>query len=192
MWALFLDTAQAMKGCRKADCIAVVSSEERILERARHEGWMALAESAQESESCSVDQACAILSRRGFEAVLRLPVDLPWLRSQDIDRLLEADQPASTLLVPSRDGSGTNALLRNPATAFTCRFGPASLQLHLRAARQAGLFACVVEHFRLALDLDTPDDILAFLQQPAEGHTLRALEEMKLAARLERQASCAK
>ena len=145
---------------------------------------MILEELTQNSESRSVDQACATLSRRGFKAVLRLPTDIPALRSRDIDQLLEADRAASTVLVPSRDGSGTNALLRNPPDAFPSHFGPGSLRLHLRAARQAGLSACVVEHHRLALDLDTPQDILAFLQQPTQGHTLRVLQAMRLEARL--------
>ncbi|MEE8584777.1 MAG: 2-phospho-L-lactate guanylyltransferase [Acidobacteriota bacterium] len=184
LWAFFLDAAQALRGCRKADCIAVVSSEARVLERARKEGWIALEEPSQKSESHSVDQACAALSRQGFEAVLRLPTDIPSLRSRDIDLILEADCPASAILVPSQDGLGTNALMRNPPDAFPSHFGPGSLRLHLRAADQAGLFACVVENHRLALDLDTPEDVLAFLQRPTDGHTLRALQEMRMEERL--------
>lgn len=186
MWAFFQDAAKVLNECRQADCIALVSSERRALRAARQEGWMVLAEDSQSSESRSVDDACSSLRQRGFQAALRLPVDIPWLLSRDVDQLLGADRPSSAIVVPSRDGSGTNALLRNPPDAFPSCFGPDSLRRHLQAAAQARLTACVVENKRLALDLDTPEDLLAFLQQPVAGHTLNLLQEINIMGRLSR------
>lgn len=184
-WALFQDVCEALQDCQAADCIAVVSTDPDVLQRAERTGWTTLAENGQQSESASVDWACRCLSEEGFQSVLRLPADLPLLQASDVDRLLAADRPDFALLVPSRDGTGTNALLRNPPNAFPSFFGPQSLNRHLQAARSVGLAVSVVENARVALDMDTPSDVIEFLQRPRPGHTLRTLQQMKAADRLE-------
>ena len=74
-----------------------------------------LHEDVQTSESASVDWASSLCSASGITGLLRLPCDLPLVRGEDIDALLAGapDQPAA-IMVPSRDGTGTNALLRAP------------------------------------------------------------------------------
>ena len=59
-----------------------------------------------------------------------------------------------------RAGIGTNVLLVAPPGAIPYRFGDASRQAHADWARQRGA-AYVELHGPLALDLDTPDDLLA-------------------------------
>jgi len=64
---------------------------------------------------------------KAFEALLRLPIDIPLATARDIDALFANMQDApATVIVPSRDGTGTNALLRSPPTLFRSHFGPGS------------------------------------------------------------------
>ena len=64
------------------------------------------------------------------------------------------------VLVPDRGGTGTNVLLLAPPRAIAFRFGEGSRAAHAAAARDTG--AIYVElGGPLALDLDTPDDLLA-------------------------------
>jgi len=63
------------------------------------------------------------------------------------------------ILVPSRDGTGTNAILRRPPDIFPSQFGPGSFARHLAAARAAGISWRILENPRIALDLDDPDDL---------------------------------
>ncbi|NJO37472.1 MAG: hypothetical protein HC871_07465, partial [Rhizobiales bacterium] len=52
-------------------------------------------------------------------------------------------------------------------------------------ARQGlGVEPAIVRRHGLALDIDTPEDLRAFLTSPAEGRTLRYLVESGIAARL--------
>ena len=102
----------------------IVTSDEWAAELARGLGYEVMMEEEQHSESASVDRASGILAAEGTEAVLRLPLDLPLLSAMDIEAVLSAAGKAPcTVLVPSRDGSGTNALYRAPPAVFSSRFG---------------------------------------------------------------------
>jgi 2-phospho-L-lactate guanylyltransferase len=118
-------------------------------------------------------------SAEGFRRVLQLPADLPYLQAEDVALVLSRNPaPPSTVLVPSRDGTGTNALLRSPADLYPSRFGVASLTLHLQEARRTGARIEVVQVERIAFDLDDPEDLHEFLRRPSDSHTWAALLEM--------------
>jgi 2-phospho-L-lactate guanylyltransferase len=103
------------------------------------------------------------------QALLRLPVDLPLVEPADIEAVFEALGAAPTaILVPSRDGTGTNALLRSPPALFPSRFGPNSFVRHLAEAEACGVRAHVFRNPRLELDIDEWEDLqkLAPLVRP--------------------------
>ena len=100
---------------RSVDRVFVISKEPQVLEWARQLGWEAIAESRQISESDSVDAASRYCAERGVQALLRLPVDIPLVEPADIEAVFETLGDAPTaILVPSSDGTGTNAILRSP------------------------------------------------------------------------------
>jgi 2-phospho-L-lactate/phosphoenolpyruvate guanylyltransferase len=98
----------------------------------------------------------------GAAAVLILPIDLPEVTTAAIDDVLATlSDPRRPLvaIVADRHGRGTNALLLAPPDAIDTCFGGDSHAAHVRAAVAAG--AALVElGGPLALDLDTPDDLL--------------------------------
>ena len=63
------------------------------------------------------------------------------------------------VLAPSRDGTGTNALLVRPPLALPYLFGPNSLHSYHQAAEQWQLSSTIVNSIGLALDIDTIDDL---------------------------------
>ena len=70
------------------------------------------------------------------------------------------------VIVPDRHGAGTNALLLSPPDIVDFAFGPGSRQTHADRARRAG--AVLVElDGPLALDIDTPEDLLLAEGEPA-------------------------
>jgi len=74
--------------------------------------------------------------------------------------------------VPDRHRTGTNALLLTPPDAIRPAFGEGSCERHVAAARAAGI-PHSVEHLRsLALDLDTPADVVALTTALADGRKL--------------------
>jgi 2-phospho-L-lactate guanylyltransferase len=98
----------------------------------------------------------------GADAILALPIDLPLVTPDAIAAVLEPLTRAArplVVIVPDRHGRGTNALLVAPPDAIEFAFGGSSRGAHTGSARDAG--AEVVElGGPLAIDLDTPEDLL--------------------------------
>jgi 2-phospho-L-lactate/phosphoenolpyruvate guanylyltransferase len=164
--AMMQDVLRAVKRVRRAERIFVVTNFEPAMRIAESEGWTVLAEGQQISESASVDAASRLCVAQGVTALLRLPLDLPLIQPGDIDELLSLDVTApAAVLVPSRDGTGTNALLRTPPTLFASQFGPDSLAKHRALAEAAGARIIVCSNPRLAMDVDDPGDLVALLTQ---------------------------
>jgi 2-phospho-L-lactate guanylyltransferase len=176
--AMCADFFGVVAAARAADRVFVVSKEPQVLAWARELGWEAIGESCQVSESDSVDAASRYCADRGVQALLRLPVDIPLVEPADIDAVLDAwNEGPAAVLVPSRDGTGTNALLRSPPALFPSRFGPNSLVRHLAEAEACGVRAQVFRNPRLELDIDEWEDLqkLTPLVRPASA-TARWLE----------------
>jgi 2-phospho-L-lactate guanylyltransferase len=124
-------------------------------------------------------------ARIGAEGALVLVADLPRIAPADLVALAAA-APAgrSVTMAPSRDGTGTNALLVRPPTALSPALGPGSLSRHLAGAATAGLETALVARAGLALDVDTPEDLAVFLADPGGGEAARACARLGLAERL--------
>jgi 2-phospho-L-lactate guanylyltransferase len=164
-WAMFEDVASAAMAATEPNRIVVVSSNVPALEFAKGAGWDVLVEEDQESESSSVDWASTILRGQGVVTAMRLPADVPLVTAGDIDSLLrmKLNLPGA-ILVPSRERTGTNAIVRSPPDLFPSRFGPNSLHCHKKEAARVGGLCIVVENERLALDIDEPDDVGTLLR----------------------------
>ena len=158
--AMCEDFFEVVAAIRSVERVFVVSKEHRALSLAQQQGWETIRESRQISESDSVDAASQYCAAQGVNALLRLPIDLPLVEPQDIEAIFEALPPSpAAVLVPSRDGTGTNALLRTPPALFPSRFGPNSFALHLAEAERCGAGARVLRNERLELDIDELEDL---------------------------------
>jgi len=184
-WAMFEDVIQAVVNAREPDRVVLVSSFAPAIERARNLNWEVLIEESQISESASVDWASRILSERGFDTVMRLPADLPLVRASDVDELLSIDLDSpGALLVPSREGTGTNAIIRTPPALFPSRFGPNSLALHKEEAERVGVECRVVNNERIALDIDETSDVERLLECGRGSASIDLLLEIGIIERL--------
>jgi 2-phospho-L-lactate guanylyltransferase len=160
--ALCQDFFRIVAEARGIDRVFVVSQEPRALAWARQHGWETIVETSQLSESHSVDAASRHCAEQGINALLRLPIDIPLATPRDIEALfVEAEDAPTIVIVPSRDGTGTNALLRSPPTLFRSHFGPGSFALHLGEAKRCGAAVQIVHNPRIELDIDEIDDLRA-------------------------------
>ncbi|MFH1573040.1 MAG: NTP transferase domain-containing protein, partial [Acidobacteriota bacterium] len=120
--AMFSDTARALEGPELP--VVVVTGSGTIARLASRRGWRILWDAEQQSESGSVDLASGRLASEGVRSVLRLPADIPLVQPRDIRTLAESlEGPGSTVLTPSRDRWGTNAILRSPPGLYPSSFG---------------------------------------------------------------------
>ena len=185
-WALLEGTFAAAARSRRADRVAVVTLYPPAIALAQRYGMEAILETEQISESASVDFGAREARRRGATAVLRLPIDLPLIAAGEIDEIFAAADEADVVLVPSRDGTGTNAILRRPPDLFPSHFGPGSFRKHLAEAERAGVACRVLDLPRIALDIDDPADLRELLSHDIDPSLRELLRRLQVEERLQR------
>jgi 2-phospho-L-lactate guanylyltransferase len=178
---LFHEVARA----RGYDGVAVVTLDAAAAQLARRFHFEVIKETQQTSENASVDYGSGILGARDARSVLRLPIDLPLIAAEDIENILARvnEQPA-VVLVPSRDGTGTNAIVRTPPELFPSYFGPNSLAKHLYEARRCGVPSELIHLPRVALDLDDPVDLAYVLECGSVTRVYEFLVSLRIDERL--------
>ena len=163
----------------------VVARDQAVLRYALAQGWDIVAESEQVCQAHSVDKATTLLGQQGFEVVLCVAGDIPLIQAEDVDFLLRMELASpQAVLVPSRDGVGTNVLLRVPPRAIRARFGIGSLALHKKEADSTGVRLVVVQNTRMALDLDEAADLQCLWELDQSTSTSQLIREMGLMQRL--------
>jgi 2-phospho-L-lactate/phosphoenolpyruvate guanylyltransferase len=114
---------------------------------------------------------------------LVVPADIPRATAIEIDAVLTAARPAPSFTIsPAHDELGSNAVLCRPPEAVPLRFGHNSFFPHLEAARRQGVEPAIVPLPGIALDIDHPGDLRAFLaaDPPMRTRTLDLLGEFGL------------
>jgi 2-phospho-L-lactate guanylyltransferase len=108
----------------------------------------------------AVESSRTTISGKGFDHLLIAHSDLPL-----VGDLTELARARTITLVPDRAGAGTNVLSLPVEATVEMRYGPGSFVAHLRQAvelagdRQLALRVEVRRDPRLAIDVDTPDDL---------------------------------
>ena len=162
---LYKQTLGALCQAKGIDQVAVVTSDSDIAEHARRSGTVVIDENEQVSHSASADAACLQAIKLGATTALLVPIDVPLVTSADFSRLAAAARPG-LIVVPSADGTGTNALARTPPDVIESRFGPGSCRAHLEQARSKNVHAEVLRLRGLMFDIDTPEDVAELLASP--------------------------
>jgi 2-phospho-L-lactate guanylyltransferase len=170
--AMLADTIRAVQGVKRAEKIFMVTNYKPAMCLAEENGWEILREEQQISESHSVDAASRVCESRGVTGLLRVPLDVPLVQARDIDDLLAVEcEEQALVIVPSRDGLGTNAILRMPPALFPSHFGMGSFAKHVGEAERIGARVIFHKSPRLEMDVDDEADLRALLQ-----HDLSATE----------------
>jgi len=161
--AMLLDLLDACRQCTTVAATFVVTADAAAAELSRGAGARVLWDHVPpRGMNPAVAIGQAEVEDRLIDAALILTADLPLVGAQDLDAVLAALRPGrGAVLVPSRDGTGTNALAIAPPFGIATRLGANSRALHEYALSNAGIELCRLEIPSLALDVDTPDDLLA-------------------------------
>jgi len=164
---LYTQTLAALCQAEGIDRVVVVTSDAEVAAHARRSGALVFEENQQVSHSVSADAACLRAMELGASTVLLVPIDVPTVTPADFSRLAASARPG-LIVVPSSDGTGTNALVRTPPDCIESRFGPGSFRAHLDQARSKGVPADVLHVPGLMFDIDTPEDVAEFLARMPE------------------------
>ena len=162
MLSLVLSTLKRVKGL---DAIAVVSRDSDVINLTRSLDLRVLAERTNGLNE-AIAESAHILVHEGASTMVVIPADVPLITPREVSRILEAQRGgASVTIVPDHNGTGTNALACSPPDAISPCFGLDSLENHANAAQDTGLALGILPLSGLALDVDTPDDLVKLSSQ---------------------------
>ena len=159
---LLARTVESALAVDRLDDVLVISPDPEVLTRAAEIGARTLRQRTS-GLNAGLAEARADVVAGGAEAILVLPIDLPFVTAEAISAVLEPlaahGKPGHVVLVTDRHGTGTNALALRPPEVIDFAFGPGSRRAHRTAADAAG--ATYVEvGGPLTVDLDTPEDLV--------------------------------
>jgi 2-phospho-L-lactate/phosphoenolpyruvate guanylyltransferase len=178
--AMLRDVIAAVGAARMIERTIVVSGEPEAQQLARDAGAGAVDDPDEAGHPEAALIGIAEAEAEGASCVVLVPGDCPLLDPRDLDRLLTAVPDPYVAIVPDRHGTGTNALLLRPPDAIRPAFGEGSCMRHWELARAAGIPHAVERLDSLALDLDTPADLIALQREIESGrgsapHTAKAM-----------------
>jgi len=158
----------------------VVSDDGDMLDEARRFALEPLEDRVRQGQSAAVQQGFSAVWERGITAALSIPADVPGVTAAELRAFGEYRPEIEVLLAPDRERLGTNGLRLVPPHAISLRFGEDSFNLHRDAAARANRSFEVLEVEGLRYDLDTPEDVIAFMRLGRETTTLDLLREMNV------------
>ncbi len=167
--AMLEDTLEAIEESRSIERTIVVTGDPRAQEIVAASSAEVLPDPADEGHVVAALAGIARAEVDGATCVVLLPGDCPLLEPKELDRLLTGIPSSFVAVVPDRHGTGTNALVLSPPDAIQPAFGEGSCARHVASAREADLPFAVEQLPSLALDLDTPADVVALTRALASG-----------------------
>jgi len=158
---LLARTVASALAAERLDDVLVISPDPEVLTRSAEMGARTLRQRS-DGLNAGLTEGRADVIAGGAEAILVLPIDLPFVTADAVSTLLELppdDAIGSVVLVTDRHGTGTNALALRPPGIIDFAFGPGSRARHRAAAEAAGATYTEVGG-PLTVDLDTPEDLV--------------------------------
>jgi 2-phospho-L-lactate guanylyltransferase len=165
---LYEQTIRSLCQADGIDRVVVATRDAAIAAHARGLGVTVLEETEQISHSVSADAACLRVAELGADTAMLVPIDVPLVTPDDFEQLAASARPG-LVIVPSADGTGTNALVRTPPDVIRSQFGPGSYRAHLEQARSRGVTADVLCLPGLMFDIDTPEDVAELLERAPDS-----------------------
>ena len=162
--AMYEEVLAILVSVKGIDRVVVITSDEVAAGWARSAGVEVFEETEQHSHSVSADTAARKAMQLGATTVIMLPIDVPLVTKEEIESLIAAVAPG-VIVVPSADGTGTNALVRTPPDVIQSCFGPDSFRKHFEQAHAAGTPVKAMHPRGLLFDIDTPEDIAELLER---------------------------
>lgn len=144
----------------------VVTKERQAIKIAEKFKAVVILDEKEESVNNAIALADRYLLENNFDASIVFPQDIPYIKTQDIDFMLNYKAPPNfAIVVPSRRFDGTNALVRMPVDLMETHYDEDSYKIHMNTAKQHTLNAALIFVKRIMLDVDNSEDLNFLLQQ---------------------------
>jgi 2-phospho-L-lactate/phosphoenolpyruvate guanylyltransferase len=176
--AMLRDVLSVLARARAPQRVVVFTAADEVMQVARPFGFNIAFEKSVDGHSAAVNQMVEELSATSSR-ILSIAADLPRLVPSEIDFAFNAASEPITF-IPSRDWTGTNGVLFIPPARIAMEYGEGSFRRHLSKATAAGIRSDVMDLPGIAFDIDTPEDLRAFLADPRkDSETWRYLQQVQ-------------
>src|ERR1041385_1486204 len=162
--AMCTDVRKTLARTRAAERVIVFTAADEVVRMARSFGFDVVLEKSVNGHSAAVNQMVTELLTTSVR-ILSIAIDLPRLLPSEIDFALEAASEPVTL-IPSRDWTGSNGVVFISPAHIAMEYGEGSFRRHLSKAAAAGHRADVMNLPGIAFDIDTPEDLDLFMNDP--------------------------
>jgi 2-phospho-L-lactate guanylyltransferase len=144
----------------------MVTKEKKAIEIGKKFNTITIIDDKEESVNSAVALADKYLLDNKFDASIVFPQDIPFLKTQDIDFMLNYKMhPNFAIIVPSRRFDGTNALVRMPVDLMKTHYDEDSYKIHMNTAKENTLNVAMVFVKRIMWDVDNTEDLKFLLEQ---------------------------
>jgi len=175
---MFLDVLETATSSDILDDILVVTSDSRIQRFAEEGGAEIIFEKPPYSLNSAIKRTTDLCLEAGTTQTVVCLSDVPLVREKDFREICRlSDKEKSVAIAPSRDGKGTNILLRRPPNAIETSYGRNSFRRHAARSRirQLSLSGYYSEY--TGLDIDTLEDLKVLLERGENNRTCRFVEK---------------
>lgn len=178
--AMLFDVLELLSSWPNRPDVSLVTNDPFALELASNFGYQVIPDHVDGGETEAIELATQLCTRRGTGFTLVIPGDIPLITVLELDQIFKAAPEEGSVLVPSSDKRGTNAVFRRPAGLFPLRFGNDSFMPHLTAAQATGKSCTVLSLPGIAMDIDTPSDLRELAAMPGETRSQRLARQWDL------------
>lgn len=157
----------------------IVTKEEKAIQIAEKFNAIIIRDEKEESVNGAVALADKYLLENGFDASIVFPQDIPYIKTQDIDFMLNYKAPPNfAIIVPSRRFDGTNALVRMPIDLMETHYDEDSYKIHMNTAKEHTLNVAMVFVKRIMWDVDNAEDLEFLLEQKEKPQIAQKIKEI--------------
>ncbi len=165
------------------DKTIIVTKESKAIELAKKYNAIIISDNEEKSVNNAVALADKYLLENKFDASIVFPQDIPFIKTQDIDFMLNYKIPPNfAIVVPSRRFDGTNALVRMPIDLMITHYDEDSYKIHMNTAKEFTRNVALVFVKRIMLDVDNMEDLKFLLEQnekPEISKKIKNILDMK-------------
>ena len=146
--------------------IIIVTKEKKAIDLAKKFNAIHISDDDERGVNNAVALADRYLAENNFDASIVFPQDIPFIKTQDIDFILNYKIPPNfVIVVPSRRFDGTNALVRMPVDLMETHYDEDSYKIHMNTAKEHTRNVALVFAKRIMWDVDNLEDLEFLLQQ---------------------------
>jgi len=158
--AMLLDVLDNLEKSPTINVIYLVTPDEKIeaIVKSHYKKVQIIRDPEPSGLNKALHHATCYVEKYGISRILIVPGDLPLLKTDEIESLIDVADNISMTIVPDKTCYGTNLLLLNPPSIIRPSFGPGSFSEHIKQAQEKGISYTVFSTDNLIWDIDCPED----------------------------------